>query len=125
MKTKLNEMKHSLLTDEELRVKVAELCGWTHMRYVMGTLWGYHGVNPNWSAGCKGDTTDVPDYCHDLNVCHEMEKLLPKKLVVPYVAAVTVIMFRQDKPVERSFQLFATARQRCEAFVAVLKGKKK
>lgn len=58
--------------------------------------------------------TVLPDYLHDLNVCHEMEKSLPEnKLWAMTVELTTVVP--SDKPIAH-----ATAAQRCEAFLRTL-----
>lgn len=54
------------LTEEELRIWIAERCGWTEMGLNMLGLWGYPADKRN-----IDDFRKVPDYTRDLNAMHE------------------------------------------------------
>ncbi|TXH19509.1 MAG: hypothetical protein E6R03_00410 [Hyphomicrobiaceae bacterium] len=98
------------LSDELLLLKVAWLLGWKSIdkRYALFAHRGLSGRKPN---DVDGIEHPVPDYPHDLNACHEMEKTIIKKgLVQDYV----------DHMFEENGEWHATARQRCEAFVLTM-----
>ena len=64
------------MTNEEMRIKIAEACGWTEIdRYIgqekmpEGLL---KGQNPKYKGGKK---EELPDYLNDLNAMHEAEKI--------------------------------------------------
>lgn len=111
----------------QLRIRVAELCGWTHLRVFSGYLWGYFGHNPNWSAGCLGDTLNVPDYPNDLNACAKFEKGLSKEQKEVYTCNLYRVVVnsngRRHFPISAwmaFWLLSATSEQRCRAFVATM-----
>lgn len=89
----MNITEIKAMTDEELRIKVAELLG----------------VMPP-SVACYG-MSEVPNYPADLNACHEMEKALLGDNWHDYAALLKSTA---------QFRWHATARQRCEAFVATM-----
>ena len=100
------------LTDEEIRVRVAELCGWT-----------YAGSDSTTRFYCPPGTTDlakrhgfIPNYPADLNACHEFEAALSGQQWPKYVTKLCELT--RDRNGEGL--VFATARQRCEAFLAVM-----
>lgn len=87
----MTRAKWAKLTDDEKRIKVAELCGWTYVRvanreerirFSLNT--GYDsppgdicGVVPGRISEKDDDWVDVvPDYLHDLNAMRDAEKLL-------------------------------------------------
>jgi len=100
-------VKTSEMTDEALRIRVAELLGKTV------ALMMY-----DWKE-------QIPDYPHDLNACHKMEKALPKSERMAYEAhLLLVINGRGLSDNNRHWQtLHAAARQRCIAFVSVMEAK--
>jgi hypothetical protein len=63
------------MSPEDQRIAMAELDGWTHLRYAgmqpQPLLWGFRAsayVAPDaWYAGCPGDSPQVPYYLDDLN----------------------------------------------------------
>lgn len=124
------------MTDEQLRVRVAELLGWRrstwreqgYSRGADGEVWLEKDSNICRPLHADDDPFKYPfpDYPHDLNACHEMEKALlrtdDKGRVLGtkwYTYAHTLsslVPFGQ--PI-----ICATARQRCEAFVIAMEGK--
>jgi hypothetical protein len=121
----VDEVKH--LSDDELRIKVAELCGWKNIEpyrpngcQLFKDLFGLH-------IGMFGR---LPDYPNDLNAMHEAEKLL---ITCPRLDSTDTIKGRTDwyssdlmrvMGGARRSSLFsishATARQRAEAFVLTM-----
>ncbi len=123
------------MSDEELRVEVAKLCGW---RYVNPNDWraelekqGIYAyrehamTNAAMKLKMYAFAHDVPNYPADLNAMHEAEKVLTdeqhKKFrwelrCIIAIGASTITELEKD---DRAFTS-ATARQRAEAFVSTL-----
>lgn len=122
------------LTDEEKRIKVAELCGWTDIVLYDGYWWGTR----HWPTGESASGCEIPNYLNDLNAMHKA-----------VIAANTSQAFNYDGPVvkglPRSFVqwldeiihpeqfyaecekstlalITATAAQLAEAFVLTMEG---
>lgn len=99
-------------TQAALRLKVAELCGWTREKDEFEHDW-WRSLEGQW-------THDLPDYPNDLNVCAEFEKgLRESPLRFDYFVALQDVM----EEIVIQNVIFATAEQRCRAFVEVMKGK--
>lgn len=117
------------LTDEqkqELRVKVAEFCGWRKQEYTDPGDDRYIPIRhiTRWK---KGDNiawkiNDFPDYPNDLNACHEAEKLLTdgqhKQFREHLRDVVDASPCREHRRV-----ISATATERALAFVRTMEGK--
>jgi len=90
------------MTQEEKRIKLAEAAGFTQEEpWLDGRkCWG-HKKHPN--IGFE----EIPDYFNDLNVVHELEKVLNAVQRLQY-------MDKLGYPHNTSCT-FATASQRCEA----------
>lgn len=100
------------LTDEEIRIKVAEEMGWTVVQDehgVCGTIDGIHWHSP---AG-------FPNYPESLDACAEFEKTLTDAEWDAYSAEIVSLTLwdRATDTVKRILQ--ATARQRCLAYLKV------
>jgi hypothetical protein len=115
------------MTDNDLRIKVAKLLGWTRIGP------GYDCVNGRQVDVLVGYTpkddpndrvTVIPDYPNDLNACHEFEGTLTAKQCAVYESALIYIWKRGKMhcPAD-GMQFHATARQRCEAFVETMEAK--
>lgn len=108
-------------TDESLRIKVAELCGWNNPRFINGKLvMDFHYKH----LGVQDCSTFdyVPDYPNDLNAMHEAEKaknlgIMGAPLFNKFELELAEICFQEGK---RRSIIHATARQRAEAFVKTL-----
>lgn len=112
-------------TDEALRVKCAELCGW---KYVHPKDWktelesrGLHTnshealTNAGFRHKIYAFPHDLLDYCRDLNAMHEAEKTLTEWQDREYRdALITETVCKEHR---------ATARQRCIAFIKVKEAK--
>lgn len=98
------------MSDDELRVKVAELLG-----YKIGVMASRGFTGAVW-FNKDGETCFVPNYPQDLNAMHEAEKFLlrqePKRWL-HYLDQLT-------EASNLDYEVHATARQRAEAFVAIL-----
>ena len=90
------------LTDEEIRIKVAEAHGTMRWSYALPTK-------------CIG--ASVPNYPEDLNACAEFEAKLTDKEWDVYSAEIVSLTLwdRATDTVKRILQ--ATARQRCLAYL--------
>ena len=108
------------LNDEELRIEVARLLGWS--KRTGGGYW-----LPDSPRRLPGATVDsLPDWPRDLNACHEMEKTLSEGQRQDYCAALEQIIFGLSEihwSSDQFWTIHATARIRCEAFVAALRKK--
>ena len=85
------------MTDQEINIKIAELCGWKQQTIctdMQGIPW----------------PSDPPNYAADLNACHEFEEGLTAEQWCEY-----------DKllPLHDPQKSHCTSRQRCEAFLRV------
>ena len=78
----MNREQWSKLTDDERRIKVAELCGWTRIH--LDSEWLSFDGDYTYEAlvgvpaGCvwvgSGSYGEIPNYLHDLNAMHEAEE---------------------------------------------------
>jgi len=107
------------LSDEERRIRTAELCGWSDCyKQSDGLLCGIAPLDPN---GIRWDS-QLPDYLTDLNAMHEAEKALDfddatdaGALKYRYAAN----LYNMCVPLEHQ-PVRATARQRNTAFLMVM-----
>jgi len=113
------------MTTEEIRIAVAELCGWTVIDGVYPRDCGYPPGHPQHK---QEERAPLPNYPADLNACAEFEKTLTDEEFDRYV----IILWDKiadteeaQKPGRNALSCFvrgSTALQRCEAFLRV-KGK--
>jgi hypothetical protein len=92
------------MTDEQMRIKIAEACGWIH-----------HHMRPSETERLQKKwyyLSDLPDYLNDLNAMHEAEKVLKGGMRSKYDAELTLICLR-----DYNFIWESTAAQRAEAFL--------
>ena len=118
----LEEVK--ALSDEELRIRVAELLGWLEIENDMVVLNVYElrGLTPdNTHISHERWRISIPQYPKDLNACHEMEKTMTAEQCRAYDKLLN--MYQADAYiVADSWRWHASARQRCESFVLVTGG---
>ena len=107
------------LTDDEIRVRVAELIGWTKRREVEADYWVWDSPH-----GTLMGQSMLPNYPADLNACHEIAMSLDRDSLQysAYCSAVNqIIAITNSAKNARPIQAIdATARARCEAFLAVM-----
>jgi len=102
------------MTDRALCIEVAELCGWKDMEDRKGFGIWYGRKPPEYNG-----YSILPDYSNDLNAMHEAEeRILHKDLIGTgtyqrYLANLESVCAPRNP-------IFATARQRAEAFVATM-----
>ena len=119
------------MTNEEIRIKVAELCGWINVheagtREISEPLMdkGFGLVGFRLGQPAK-QLEQIPNYPEDLNACHEFEKELTEEQWRGYIFALLNLMkldiALDDYTLAQHFSfVHATARQRCEAFIKVM-----
>jgi len=101
------------MTDEELRIKVSELCGWTELDTESEYI-GFSGKPPK-SYG-DYDSLELPNYTTDLNAMHEAVMALDETMRLKFCMVLMDIVGGGA-----SFnEINATARQRAEAFVLTM-----
>jgi len=111
-------------TDAEINRVIAEWCGWrlipSHDIYISGQT---QAVPEEWESP-NGDYHDeLPNYCGDLNACHEAESKLPVEYQMK--AAVYVYNNHRPKGAKASWTMYhAAARQRAEALVRTIEESK-
>ena len=111
------------MTPEQMRIKIAEACGWTDCKIIGNTR--QFGIPPcNVNAG--DNYRLLPDYLNDLNACHEMEKMLNEDQREIYAQILTGMSLcdrdgRMDWGGVFDEVAHVTATQRCEAFLTTLK----
>lgn len=118
------------MTPGEMRVAIATHLCWTDVGPMHGTVFGVH------PRGCIDEPAEmVPDFCNSLDACHEMEKVLFELAASAgqrqQLVDATVVQRYLDNLHEITSSVepyrcntFATALQRCRAFVATLNLKK-
>jgi len=114
-------MKPQDMSDEELRIRVAELSGWERGPKETFSL-GKFGIVPAMSAwhpkSSKDDWQDLPpDFSHDLNAMYGAVKGLSKAQLKVFVA---VLRWTDTGYLEPEGYINATVRQRAEAFVIAM-----
>ena len=106
------------MTDEQINIKIAELCGYRKATERDRTRGKYEwvAINPDgfevgWSDNCEYHHC-IPNYAADLNACHEFEKTLTH-------INDWMLYDKALAEIAEGFTFHATARQRCEAFLRV------
>lgn len=110
------------MTENEIRIAVAEACDWGGIGYLTRT----YNLN-NGPYGYSEFTINcLPDYPNDLNAMHEAEKTLTgDQLAVYNEHLIQMVINQLKRPYEmQGWYWHATARQRAEAFLRTT-GKRK
>jgi len=104
------------LTDDALTERVAELCGGVWKPCECGKVDCSKHARWHWLDGTI--TNDCLNYSADLNAMHEAERnrLFPDSVVDSYKRSLCRVMMDDN---DKRDMIFATARQRAEAFVTV------
>ena len=92
------------MTEEQINIAIAEVCGVAHE-----DKWGSIYKTPH------GYVRDVPDYCNDLNAMHEAEKIFDNALYCRYIDELCTQAIKG-----KNCMYLATAAQRAEAFLRTL-----
>lgn len=114
------------MTDTEINTSIAEACGWER---------GYASANDGKVSGARCGwlrdgiwRLDAPDYCHDLDAMNQAEgcKAIRAQGIMVYLAHLRAVVKRiaphlaTDAEGELSAAVFATARDRAEAFLRTI-----
>ena len=117
------------LSDDEIRIKVAELLGWLEIENDMVVLNVYElrGLTPdNTHIAHERWRISIPQYPKDLNACFEMEEILTDIQFCKYVQILcghtTIGVKIQWGGPDAGRACRATARKRCEAFILTMTG---
>lgn len=99
------------MTDKELNLEIAQICGWKRSKWG-----GYTGISDGWE-GPEGQL-DMPHYINDLNAMHEAEKTLTQEECFKYAGKLLRLATEEiDKKGINMFEMVsAPARVRAEAF---------
>lgn len=101
------------MTDDEIRVAIAEACGWSKFNDTYRDWWRHKATNRT--------QLDLPDYLHSLDAMHEAEKVLTDSLEYrAYLGTICGDDFYEKKIHWSPFICHATARQRATAFVKIM-----
>ena len=112
--------QYAKLTDEEVRIMVAEFAGWERIkrppRPELSVMWKLHG------EGQRVTVYELPDYVHDLNAMHKVEKLLDITLgqEITYMEKLIEVMSSPEGCYPGNILWHASAAQRVEAFVLTM-----
>jgi len=110
------------LTDDEIRVRVAEACGWTKRREIEPGYWVWIAPDGN----TVGQST-LPNYPADLNACHEAVMSQGSETIAEFCNVLADACHAEAKKHPHSAimrSVNASARARCEAFLAVMQQEK-
>lgn len=109
------------MTNDEIRIKIAEACGWTHVeKEEGGAIYGYPKTKPMFDS-CR--LFKIPDYLNDLNAMHEAEKALTDEQDLEYSESLEQVVgarFNSKNGEDMRRLRSATAAQRAEAFLRTL-----
>lgn len=107
---------YAKLTEEEKRIKVAELCGYHNVQRYFFDLENRNDLGGKLTKKRTVSPVLIPDYLNDLNAMHEAEKVMTPDQMSVYVSRLAFICLHDA--MEDS--AFATAAQRAEAFVLTM-----
>ena len=121
----MSEQKpESKMTEEEINVKIAEVCGWKKVQMSAAqTIW-FHEEHPPACTDNDSPNKCLPNFCQDLNAMHEAEGILPIEEWRNYIDALEEVVKAHEHSSNMDIinqRLFhATAAQRAEAFLKTL-----
>ncbi len=107
------------MTETEMRIAIAEFCGWS--KFMMGT-----GVPPGHEKDWSDWVRPIPNYPHDLNAMHEAEKFLKLEngSIRTYLYELEKVCVVSGDDVRNRLQqlkyVSATASQRAEALLRTI-----
>lgn len=116
------------MTDTEINIAIAGACGWRKTKELRKCEGGYDAEIEFefWHSpdGMSARTPWYPDYCHDLNAMHGVEKCVDADLAHGWRYWTTLAEILCADEQTETWQhyrvlIHATARQRAEAFLRV------
>ena len=116
--------EYDKLSDEEKRIKVAELCGWSDINpKARGASANWTTINGRNPAKSHFNYEAVPDYLNDLNAMHEAERAVPTGKMRTYAIELHHSSGLHDISLGAHMWRFmqsATAAQRAEAMAVTM-----
>lgn len=121
------------MTDNEMRIKIAEACGWSSIRerdyYASPT--DPSDIHQYWEGGNPdGDQQEIPDYLGSLDCMHEAEMTLSGAEAIQFWLNLGTVVGKPTKEPGKTYleisevdKVRATARQRAETFLRVIEGR--
>lgn len=116
----VGEVPIDKLSDDQLRIEIAEWCGWKH--------WNNDEINPDGSSGYWRDpdnrTARLSDYPHDLNaIADAVHSQQPEWRLRFYSNLAKIVGYGCFSIMPQNYALLAdaTARQRAIAFVKTIR----
>ena len=109
------------MTDQEIRIAIAEAFGWKQVKEVI--RWSKHVIKlPGGKkvAAMVHKEDELPDYPNDLNAMHEAESSISPAQIPQWIKNLADIAIKQAcyGPCDHSYWIvMSTARQRAEAFL--------
>ena len=104
---------HKYMKDNEMRIAIAETCGWRH--FDLSPQQDYAWMKP---TGETANKSDMPYYLNDLNAMHEVESLLTNTELDSMHEHLAHVMDTMNSQVnDRKHIWRSTARQHAEAFL--------
>jgi len=98
------------MKNQQINIAIAEACGWKHIAF-----------NRGWIKAGDGETQCViPNYCENLKLMHEAEKILTADQFEQYRWVLWDICKQLTVKEWYRAHLSATARQRAEAFLKTI-----
>jgi hypothetical protein len=113
------------MTDRELNIKIAELCGWKSQSRTDGILeWNPPTGHKDHGFWVRGDNVP-PNYSADLNAMHSAERFIGLGQLSKYMWLLSdrAKLTYMDVARDDWAGVHATARQRAEAFVKAMEDK--
>lgn len=114
----MNRTKWASMSDDERRIKIAELCGWTSKGPEYDAVFPLHRAQPGHPQD-GGYYAQVPNYLHDLNAMHEAELTLTPQMR----GAFRMVLSGTSDPESHGYGeriCHANAAQRAEAFACTM-----
>jgi len=112
-------------TDEELNKVIAEYCGWMFVPSQDVYIAGMDQALPeHWEDPDEAAHENCPNYCRDLNACHEAEGKLDEEQFDLFRAILWQSVIATTISAWFRAHLSSTARQRAEALVKVIEQQK-
>ena len=118
----MTSAEYDKLTDEEIRIKVAEFDGWEPKTSKLFDcpVW----INKKFGGfGRLGTLTEgIPDYLNDLNAIHEAIMGVPQEgnFVIEFERNLILVLKDDEEQPANPFLWMAKAGQLCEAFVLTM-----
>lgn len=112
------------MSDEQLRIAVAEAMGWTDIAVnpfaPNPPLCGFHNATGKTPASNGGSKWGIPNFPASLDACASFEATLTKEQRFPYRRSLCQQVGGCSTNLKSFEQITSTARQRCLAYLATV-----